>query len=234
MKIYYNIKNIRLGGSLMLTIKGLCKTYGSGEVKVDALKNINLTINQGEFVAIVGASGSGKSTLLHTMAGLDKPTEGNVIIDNQDIYTLDGDNLAVFRRRKMGFVFQSFNLIDVLTLEENIQLPVLLDHQKIDKDYLNELLELLGLRDRKDHLPSQLSGGQQQRATIARALIYKPSIIFADEPTGNLDKKNSKEVMELLKLSSKKYKQTLVVVTHDLEIASAADRIITLSDGDIR
>ena len=218
----------------MLTIKELCRTYGSGEIKVDALKNINLTINQGEFVAIVGASGSGKSTLLHAMAGLDKPTEGNVIIDNQDIYTLDGDNLAVFRRRKIGFVFQSYNLIPVLTLEENIQLPVLLDHQKIDKDYLNELLELLGLRDRKDHLPSQLSGGQQQRATIARALIYKPSIIFADEPTGNLDKKNSKEVMELLKLSSKKYKQTLVVVTHDLEIASAADRIITLSDGEIR
>ena len=218
----------------MLTIKELCKTYGSGEAKVDALKNINLTINQGEFVAIVGASGSGKSTLLHAMAGLDKPTEGNIIIDNQDIYTLDGDNLAVFRRRKIGFVFQFFNLIPVLTLEENIQLPVLLDHQKIDKDYLNELLELLGLRDRKDHLPSQLSGGQQQRATIARALIYKPSIIFADEPTGNLDKKNSKEVMELLKLSSKKYKQTLVVVTHDLEIASSADRIITLSDGEIR
>jgi len=218
----------------VLTIKELCKIYGSGEAKVDALKNISLTINQGEFVAIVGASGSGKSTLLHAMAGLDKPTEGNIIIDNQDIYTLDGENLAVFRRRKIGFVFQSFNLIDVLTLEENIQLPVLLDHQKIDKDYLNELLDLLGLRDRKDHLPSQLSGGQQQRAAIARALIYKPSIIFADEPTGNLDKKNSKEVMELLKLSSKKYKQTLVVVTHDLEIASAADRIITLSDGEIR
>ncbi|MEW8994653.1 ABC transporter ATP-binding protein [Clostridium sp.] len=218
----------------MLTTKELCKTYGSGEVKVDALKNINLTINQGEFVAIVGASGSGKSTLLHVMAGLDKPTEGNIIIDNQDIYTLDGDNLAIFRRRKIGFVFQSFNLISVLTLEENIQLPVLLDHQKIDKDYLNELLELLGLSDRRDHLPSQLSGGQQQRAAVARALIYKPSIIFADEPTGNLDKENSKEVMELLKLSSKKYKQTLVVVTHDLEIASAADRIITLSDGEIR
>jgi len=218
----------------VLTIKELCKTYGSGEAKVDALKNINLTINQGEFVAIVGASGSGKSTLLHAMAGLDKPTGGNIIIDNQDIYTLDGENLAVFRRRKIGFVFQFFNLIPVLTLEENIQLPVLLDHQKIDKDYLNELLVLLGLSDRKDHLPSQLSGGQQQRATIARALIYKPSIIFADEPTGNLDKKNSKEVMELLKLSSKKYKQTLVVVTHDLEIASEADRIITISDGEIR
>ncbi len=218
----------------MLTTKALCKTYGSGEVKVDALKNVSLTIKQGEFVAIVGSSGSGKSTLLHAMAGLDKPTEGNIIIDNQDIYTLDGDNLAIFRRRKIGFVFQSFNLISVLTLEENIQLPVLLDHQKIDKDYLNELLELLGLSDRRDHIPSQLSGGQQQRAAIARALIYKPSIIFADEPTGNLDKENSKEVMELLKLSSKKYKQTLVVVTHDLEIASEADRIITLSDGEIR
>jgi putative ABC transport system ATP-binding protein len=217
----------------MLTIKELSRTYGNGEAKVDALKNINLTINQGEFVAIVGASGSGKSTLLHAMAGLDKPTEGNIIIDNQDIYTLKDDNLAAFRRRKIGFVFQSLNLIPVLTLEENIQLPVLLDYQKIDKDYLNELLVLLGLSDRKDHLPSQLSGGQQQRAAIARALIYKPSIIFADEPTGNLDKKNSKEVMELLRLSSKKYKQTLVVVTHDLEIASAADRIITLSDGEI-
>ncbi|NEU04409.1 ABC transporter ATP-binding protein [Clostridium senegalense] len=218
----------------MLMIKNLCRTYGNGETKVDALKNINLTINQGEFVAIVGASGSGKSTLLHAMAGLDKPTKGNVIIDNEDIYILDEDNRAVFRRRKIGFVFQSFNLIPVLNLEENIQLPVLLDHQKIDKDYLNELLELLGLKDRKDHLPSQLSGGQQQRAAIARALIYKPSIIFADEPTGNLDINNSKEVMDLLKVSSKKYKQTLVVVTHDLEIASRADRIITLSDGEIR
>lgn len=215
-------------------IKNLCRTYGNGETKVDALKNINLTINQGEFVAIVGASGSGKSTLLHAMAGLDKPTKGNVIIDNEDIYILDEDNRAVFRRRKIGFVFQSFNLIPVLNLEENIQLPVLLDHQKIDKDYLNELLELLGLKDRKGHLPSQLSGGQQQRAAIARALIYKPSIIFADEPTGNLDINNSKEVMDLLKVSSKKYKQTLVVVTHDLEIASRADRIITLSDGEIR
>ncbi|MGG7162230.1 ABC transporter ATP-binding protein [Clostridium ihumii] len=217
----------------MLIVENLYKTYGCGDIKVEALKNINLTINQGEFVAIVGVSGSGKSTLLHAMAGIDKPTEGNVIIDNENIYDLDVDNLAVFRRRNIGFVFQSFNLIPVLTLEENIELPVLLDHEKPDKDYLNELLNLLELKDRKNHIPSQLSGGQQQRAAIARALIYKPSIIFADEPTGNLDKENSKEVMELLKLSSKKYKQTLVVVTHDLEIASAADRIITLSDGKI-
>lgn len=217
----------------MLIVKNLYKTYGCGDIKVEALKNINLAINQGEFVAIVGASGSGKSTLLHAMAGIDKPTEGNVIIDNENIYDLNTDNLAVFRRRKIGFVFQAFNLIPVLTLEENIELPVLLDHEKPDKDYLNELLNLLELKDRKNHIPSQLSGGQQQRAAIARALIYKPSIIFADEPTGNLDKENSKEVMELLKLSSKKYKQTLVVVTHDLEIASAADRIITLSDGKI-
>lgn len=218
----------------MLVIKELYKTYGSGEAKVEALKNINLTINQGEFVAIVGSSGSGKSTLLHTMAGLDMPTKGSIIIDNQDIYTLKEDDLAVFRRRKIGFVFQFFNLIPVLTLEENIQLPVLLDHQKVDKDYMNELLELLGLTSRRSHLPSQLSGGQQQRAAIARALIYKPSIIFADEPTGNLDKKNSKEVLELLKLSSKKYKQTLVIVTHDLEIAAGADKIITLSDGEVK
>lgn len=217
----------------MLTVKNLYKTYGSGDIKVEVLKNINLAINQGEFVAIVGASGSGKSTLLHAMAGIDKPTKGNVIIDNENIYDLNTDNLAIFRRRKIGFVFQAFNLIPVLTLEENIELPVLLDHEKPDKDYLNELLNLLELKDRKNHIPSQLSGGQQQRAAIARALIYKPSIIFADEPTGNLDKENSKEVMELLKVSSKKYKQTLVVVTHDLEIASAADRIITLSDGKI-
>ena len=217
----------------MLTVKNLYKTYGSGDIKVEVLKDINLAINQGEFVAIVGASGSGKSTLLHAMAGIDKPTKGNVIIDNENIYDLNTDNLAIFRRRKIGFVFQAFNLIPVLTLEENIELPVLLDHEKPDKDYLNELLNLLELKDRKNHIPSQLSGGQQQRAAIARALIYKPSIIFADEPTGNLDKENSKEVMELLKLSSKKYKQTLVVVTHDLEIASAADRIITLSDGKI-
>ena len=217
----------------MLTVKNLYKTYGSGDIKVEVLKDINLAINQGEFVAIVGASGSGKSTLLHAMAGIDKPTKGNVIIDNENIYDLNTDNLAIFRRRKIGFVFQAFNLIPVLTLEENIELPVLLDHEKPDKDYLNELLNLLELKDRKNHIPSQLSGGQQQRAAIARALIYKPSIIFADEPTGNLDKENSKEVMELLKVSSKKYKQTLVVVTHDLEIASAADRIITLSDGKI-
>jgi len=218
---------------MMLTIKELYKTYGAGDAAVEALKNINLSIEQGEFVAVVGASGSGKSTLLHVMAGLDNPTKGNIIIDNQDIYTLKEEDRAVFRRRKIGFVFQFFNLIPVLTLEENMKLPVLLDHEKVDDDYLNELLALLDLKDRKKHLPSQLSGGQQQRAAIGRALMYKPSIIFADEPTGNLDKKNSKEVIELLKLSSKKYNQTLVMVTHDLEVAAGADRIITLSDGEI-
>lgn len=218
----------------MLTIKGLCKTYGSGEAKVDAIKDINLIINQGEFVAIVGASGSGKSTLLHAMAGLDKPTLGNVTINNQDIYNLDVDSLATFRRKNIGFVFQFFNLIPVLTLEENIELPTLLDHKKVDKNYLNELLDTLDLCARRNHLPSQISGGQQQRVAIARALINKPSIIFADEPTGNLDKKNSKEVMDLLGLSCKKYKRTLVIVTHDLEIASTADRIITISDGKIK
>lgn len=215
----------------MLTVKEVYKTYGSGEAKVEALKDVNLTINQGEFIAIVGSSGSGKSTLLHTMAGLDKPTKGDVVIDEQNMYTLKEDERAAFRRRKIGFVFQFFNLIPVLTVEENIELPILLDHEKIDKNYLNELLDLLGLNDRRNHLPSQLSGGQQQRAAIARALIYKPSIIFADEPTGNLDKKNSKEVMELLTLSSKKYKQTLIVVTHELDIASSADKVVTITDG---
>lgn len=218
----------------MLKINKLSRTYGSGETKVHAIKNINLIINGGEFGAIVGASGSGKSTLLHAMAGLDKPTEGDITIDNEHIYDLDADSLAAFRRKNIGFVFQFFNLIPVLTLEENIQLPILLDHEKVDKDYLNELLDILDLKGRRDHLPSQLSGGQQQRAAIARALINKPSIIFADEPTGNLDKKNSKEVMDLLKLSCEKYKRTLVIVTHDLEIASKADKIITISDGEIK
>lgn len=209
----------------------LCKSYGSDETKVDALKNANISINQGEFVAVVGASGSGKSTLLHLLGGVDKPTSGKVIIDGEDIYKLNEKQLAVFRRRKVGFVFQFYNLIPVLTAEENITLPLLLDNKKVDKEYLEDLLGILGLKDRRNHLPSELSGGQQQRVSIGRALAYKPSIILADEPTGNLDSKNSKEIVDLLRLSVQKYHQTLIMITHDLNIASQADRIISLEDG---
>jgi putative ABC transport system ATP-binding protein len=209
----------------------LCKSYGTGDTKVEALKNVSLSIRQGEFVAVVGASGSGKSTLLHLLGGVDKPTSGKVIIDGQDIYKSNEKQLSVFRRRKVGFVFQFYNLIPVLTAEENITLPLLLDNKKVDKEYLEDLLGILALKDRRNHLPSELSGGQQQRVSIGRALAYKPSIILADEPTGNLDSKNSKEIIELLKLSVKKYHQTLIVITHDLNIASQADRIISLEDG---
>ncbi|HEY5561731.1 MAG TPA: ABC transporter ATP-binding protein [Clostridiaceae bacterium] len=209
----------------------LCKNYGANDAKVEALKNVNISINQGEFVAVVGASGSGKSTLLHMLGGVDKPTSGKVIIDGQDIYTLKEKNLAIFRRRKVGFVFQFYNLIPVLTAEENINLPVLLDNKKVDETHLEEVINMLGLGDRRNHLPSELSGGQQQRVSIGRAIIYKPTIILADEPTGNLDSKNSKEIIELLKLSVKKYHQTLIVITHDLNIAAQADRIISIEDG---
>lgn len=209
----------------------LCKSYGSGETKVDALKNVNISINQGEFVAVVGASGSGKSTLLHMLGGVDRPTSGKVIVDNEEVYRLNEKQLAVFRRRKVGFVFQFYNLIPVLTAEENITLPLLLDNKKVDKAYLEDLLGILGLEDRRNHLPSELSGGQQQRVSIGRALAYKPSILLADEPTGNLDSKNSKEIVDLLKFSVKKYHQTLIIITHDLNIASQADRIINLEDG---
>jgi putative ABC transport system ATP-binding protein len=209
----------------------LCKSYGTGETKVEALKDVNISINQGEFVAVVGASGSGKSTLLHLLGGVDKPTSGKAVIDGQDIYGLNEKQLSIFRRRKVGFVFQFYNLIPVLTAEENITLPLLLDNKKVDKEYLEDLLGILGLKDRRHHLPSELSGGQQQRVSIGRALAYKPSIILADEPTGNLDSKNSKEIIDLLRLSVRKYHQTLIVITHDLNIASQADRIINLEDG---
>ncbi|MCY6957304.1 ABC transporter ATP-binding protein [Clostridium brassicae] len=209
----------------------LCKSYGKGDTKVDALKNINLTINQGEFVAVVGPSGSGKSTLLHLLGGVDKPTSGKVIIDGVDIYSLKEKNLSILRRRKIGFVFQFYNLIPVLTAEENILMPLLLDNKKEDKNYIEELMDLLDIKVRRHHLPSQLSGGQQQRVSIGRALAYKPSIVLADEPTGNLDSKNSKEIIELLRYSVKKYNQTLVVITHDLNIAKQADRIISIEDG---
>lgn len=215
----------------ILKTNNLCKTYGKGNLKVEALKNINISINKGEFVAIVGASGSGKSTLLHMLGGIDKLTSGEVIVDGINISHLKEKDLAVFRRRKIGFVFQFFNLIPVLNVEENMMMPVLLDYKKPDEEYKKELIKILGLNDRLKYYPSQLSGGQQQRVSIGRALIYKPSIILADEPTGNLDSKNSKEIVELLKYSVKKYNQTLVMITHDLNIASSADRIIHMSDG---
>jgi len=217
----------------ILKVQGLKKIYGKEGNKVEALKGVDISVNKGEFVAIVGASGSGKSTLLHLLGGLDKPTEGKVIIDGEDIYSFKEEKLAIFRRRKLGFIFQFYNLLPVLDVEENIALPALLDNDKVDKDYLAEIIKLLGLEDRKNHLPSELSGGQQQRVSIGRALLNKPSIILADEPTGNLDSKNSKEVIELLKFSAKKYNQTLILITHDVNIAASADRIITLMDGAI-
>ena len=217
----------------LIEVKNLNKIYGSGEAEVKALKNINLNIEQGEFVAIVGQSGSGKSTLLHLIGGVDIPSSGEVIIDGKNIYKLKEKELSILRRRKLGFIFQFFNLIPVLTAQENIEMPVLLDKEKIDKKYMNELLRILGLEERKNNYPSQLSGGQQQRVSIGRALANKPSIILADEPTGNLDSKNSKEVLELLKYCAKKYNQTLILITHDINIAKSADRVITIEDGEI-
>ena len=217
----------------LIEVKNLSKLYGSGEAEITALKNINLNIEQGEFVAIVGQSGSGKSTLLHLIGGVDIPSSGEVIIDGKNIYKLKEKELSILRRRKLGFIFQFFNLIPVLTAQENIEMPVLLDNEKIDKKYMNELLRILGLEERKNNYPSQLSGGQQQRVSIGRVLANKPSIILADEPTGNLDSKNSKEVLELLKYCAKKYNQTLILITHDINIAKSADRVITIEDGQI-
>lgn len=217
----------------VLKVENLCKVYGRGEAKVDALSNVNLTINSGEFTAIVGPSGSGKSTLLHLMGGVDKPTSGKVFIDGVDICKLKEKELSILRRRKIGFVFQFYNLIPVLTAEENMLMPLMLDGRKEDKKYISELMDILGIKERRNHLPSQLSGGQQQRVSIGRALANKPSIVLADEPTGNLDSKNSREIVELLKFSVKKYHQTLVMITHDLNIAASADRIITIEDGRI-
>ncbi|RDY24375.1 ABC transporter ATP-binding protein [Romboutsia maritimum] len=217
----------------ILRIENLTKTYGEGDNKVEALKNINLSINEGEFVAIIGASGSGKSTLLHLLGGLDRPTSGKVVIDEKSIYDYNDDELSIFRRRKIGFVFQFFNLIPVLDVEENIELPVVLDNEKVDKNYLDEIINILNLNDRRNHLPSELSGGQQQRVSIGRALVNKPSIVLADEPTGNLDSKNTREVIELLKFTAKKFNQTLILITHDTNIATMADRVITIDDGEI-
>ena len=218
----------------ILKIENLSKTYGKNEAKVDALKNINLSINKGEFVAIVGPSGSGKSTLLHLIGGVDKPSEGKVYINDVNIYNLKEKDLSIFRRRNVGLIYQFYNLIPVLSVKENILLPAELDNRKIDKEYLDDLLKTLGLKERENHLPNELSGGQQQRTSIGRALVNRPAIVLADEPTGNLDSKNSKEVIELLKLSVKKYKQTLVMITHDPNIALQADRVITIEDGTIK
>ena len=218
----------------ILKVENLTKSYGKGEAKVDALKNINLSINKGEFVAIVGPSGSGKSTLLHLLGGVDKPTSGKVYINDVDIYNLKEKDLSILRRRNVGLIYQFYNLIPVLSVKENILLPAELDNRKIDKDYLDDLLKTLGLKERANHLPNELSGGQQQRTSIGRALINRPSIVLADEPTGNLDSKNSKEVLELLKLSVRKYNQTLIMITHDTSIALQADRVITIEDGTIK
>ena len=217
----------------VIKTENLRKVYGKKGNVVEALKDVNIEVSKGEFVAVIGASGSGKSTLLHQVGGVDRPTSGKVIIDNEDIYKLNETKLAIFRRRKIGFVFQSFNLIPVLSVEENIKMPVLLDHQKVDEQYFKDLIKTLKIEERLNHLPSELSGGQQQRVAIARALINKPSIILADEPTGNLDSETSKEIMEMLKLSIKKYNQTAIVITHDLSIAENADRIIKIKDGKV-
>lgn len=215
----------------LLEVQNLSKTYGNGEATVHALKGATFSVPKGEFVAIVGESGSGKSTLLNMIGALDTPTSGKVLIDGKDIFSMKDRNLTVFRRRNIGFVFQSFNLIPELTVEQNIIFPVLLDYQKPDKRYLEELLEVLNLAARRNHLPSQLSGGQQQRVAIGRALITRPSLILADEPTGNLDSQNTSEVIALLKEASRKYEQTVVMITHSQRIAQTADRILKVSDG---
>ena len=217
----------------ILKVENLSKVYGTGASKVVALDNVSFTVEKGEFVSIVGASGSGKSTLLHLIGGVDRPTSGKVFINDEDIYKLNNDDLAIFRRRQIGLIYQFYNLIPILNVIENISLPLELDGRKPDKNDLNEMLELLGLENRKSHLPSQLSGGQQQRVSIGRALITRPSLILADEPTGNLDSKASEEIVSLLKKTNKKYNQTIIMITHNLEIAKMSDRIITIEDGRI-
>lgn len=215
----------------LLEVKNLSKTYGAGETAVQALKDASFSVPKGEFVAVVGESGSGKSTLLNMIGALDTPTSGKVFIDGKDIFSMKEANLTVFRRRNIGFIFQSFNLIPELTVEQNIIFPILLDYQKPDRKYLEELLEVLNLDARRKHLPSQLSGGQQQRVAIGRALMTRPSLILADEPTGNLDSQNSSEVIALLKEASRKYEQTIIMITHNRSIAQTADRVLQVSDG---
>ena len=214
----------------IVKMEHVTKIYGEGNTRVWALDDVNLTVNKGEIVAVVGASGSGKSTLLHVMGGVDTPNEGNVIVDGKDITRLTDEEMSVFRRRKIGFVFQAYHLIPVLTVEENIKMPILLDHRKPDRDYIDHIIEMLGLKDRRKHLPNQLSGGQQQRAAIARAIAADPELILADEPCGSLDSRSSKEVMELLR-SRHECGKTVILITHDLEDAAYADRILTVCDG---
>ena len=217
----------------LLEVKSISKTYGEGDTAVQALKKVGFSVPKGEFVAIVGESGSGKSTLLNMIGALDMPSFGKVYIDSKDIFAMKERNLTVFRRRNIGFIFQSFNLVPELTVEQNIIFPVLLDYQKPNRRYLEELLTVLNLRERRHHLPSQLSGGQQQRVAIGRALITRPALILADEPTGNLDTQNSREVITLLKEASKKYEQTIIMITHSRSIAQKADRILQVSDGEL-
>lgn len=217
----------------ILRVENLCKEYGKGQTKVKALDNVSFSVEKGEFVAIVGASGSGKSTLLYLLGGVDRPNSGKVFIEGKDIYKLNDDELAIFRRRQVGLIYQFYNLIPILNVEENITLPLSLDGRKVDEKRLEELINLLGLSGRRTHLPNELSGGQQQKTSIGRAMITNPAIILADEPTGNLDSKSSDEVVTLLKKSNKDYKQTIIMITHNLEIAKVADRIITIEDGKI-
>ena len=215
----------------LLEVRNICKTYGSGETSVKALKDVSFSVPRGEYVAVVGESGSGKSTLLNMIGALDVPTSGKVLIDGKDIFSMNDRKLTVFRRRNIGFIFQAFNLIPELTVEQNMIFPMLLDYQKPDRKYLEELLTVLNLKDRRNYLPSQLSGGQQQRVAIGRALITRPVLILADEPTGNLDTQNSSEVIALLKEASKKYEQTIIMITHNRSIAQTADRVLQVSDG---
>ena len=217
----------------LLEVSNVCKTYGSGEAAVKALKEVSFSVPKGEYVAIVGESGSGKSTLLNMIGALDTPTSGKVVISGKEIFSMNDRKLTIFRRRNIGFIFQAFNLIPELTVEQNIVFPVLLDYQKPDTKYLEELLSVLNLKERRRHLPSQLSGGQQQRVAIGRALFTRPALILADEPTGNLDSQNTSEVISLLKEASKKYEQTIIMITHSRSIAQTADRILQVSDGEL-
>ncbi len=217
----------------ILSVSHLSKTYGKGDAKVVALDDVSFSVEKGEFVAIVGASGSGKSTLLHILGGVDRPTSGHVYVEGNDVFSLNENNLAIFRRRQVGLIYQFYNLIPILNVKENISLPVMLDGKEPDEKYLTELIRTLGLESRVNHLPNELSGGQQQRVSIGRSLIYHPSLLLADEPTGNLDSKSSEEIMELLEISNKKYGQTIIMITHDESLAMHAGRIITIEDGKI-